>query len=364
METIMPDLDEMFKQDAYGLDYADKAIMLVEQLRELSLHHQQLCPEYRQILASFSYEANQLSKTEDLLALPVRLFKHHELKSVEGQSQTNVKTLTSSGTTSQQVSKIFLDKQTSLYQTKALAAIMRSYIGAQRLPMIIVDTDAVIKNRNLFSARGGGILGLSNFGRNHLYLFDEDMNIKYDELAAFTEKHKGKPIFLFGFTFIAWHHLVKELEASGKRIQLDQATLVHSGGWKKLESEKVDNPTFKKRVFDVTGIEHIHNFYGMVEQMGSVYMECQEGHFHASNFSEIIIRDPETNAVLPQGEIGLIETISVLPHSYPGHAILTEDMGKILGVDDCTCGRKGTYFKVEGRLPKAEVRGCSDTYEA
>lgn len=360
----MPDLDELFKQDAYGLGGSEKSDILLQQLKELSAHHRSLCPEYKRISDAFSFDPEAMQSAQEALALPVRLFKHYELKSVEGDENTNVKTLTSSGTTSQQVSKIFLDKQTSLYQTKALAAIMRSYLGPKRLPMIIVDTDAVIKNRNLFSARGGGILGLSNFGRDHLYLFDENMKIKHDELAAFSKKYEGKPIFLFGFTFIVWHHLVRELEALGSTIDLKQATLIHSGGWKKLESEKVDNPTFKQRVSDATGIEHIHNFYGMVEQMGSVYMECEEGHFHASLFSEIIIRDPETNAVLPHGDLGLIETISMLPHSYPGHAILTEDQGRVLGVDDCACGRSGTYFRIEGRLPKAEVRGCSDTYEA
>ena len=49
--------------------------------------------------------------------------------------------------------------------------------------------------------------------------------------------------------------------------------------------------------------------------------------------------------------------------SYPGHSLLTEDMGAILGVDDCPCGRKGKYFRIDGRIPQAEIRGCSDTHE-
>ena len=53
----------------------------------------------------------------------------------------------------------------------------------------------------------------------------------------------------------------------------------------------------------------------------------------------------------------------MLPTSYPGHVLLTEDEGEILGEDDCPCGRKGKYFKIYGRIKNAEVRGCSDTYE-
>ena len=63
------------------------------------------------------------------------------------------------------------------------------------------------------------------------------------------------------------------------------------------------------------------------------------------------------------GEEGVLQVLSPLPRSYPGHSLLTEDLGVLLGEDDCPCGRKGKYFKVTGRVPRAEVRGCSDTYE-
>ena len=91
-------------------------------------------------------------------------------------------------------------------------------------------------------------------------------------------------------------------------------------------------------------------------------MECEAGHLHVSNFSDLIIRDPLTYRPLGFNQVGVIETISALPLSYPGFALLTEDLGQILGEDDCPCGRKGKYFQVHGRIPKAEVRGCSDVY--
>ena len=36
-----------------------------------------------------------------------------------------------------------------------------------------------------------------------------------------------------------------------------------------------------------------------------------------------------------------------MPTSYPGHSLLTEDEGVLLGEDDCTCSRLGKYFKIE-----------------
>jgi len=136
--------------------------------------------------------------------------------------------------------------------------------------------------------------------------------------------------------------------------------LFHSGGWKKMAERAVDNRTFKEALKSRTGIERIHNFYGMAEQVGSVFVECEAGHLHTPAFAEILIRDPLTLAPLPVGETGLIELLSVIPHSYPGHVLLSEDMGAWLGVDDCPCGRKGRYFVVHGRAKAAEPRGCSD----
>ena len=100
----------------------------------------------------------------------------------------------------------------------------------------------------------------------------------------------------------------------------------------------------------------------MVEQTGSIFMECEHGYFHTSEFSNIIIRDQNTFSKIGFGKPGLIQLLSIIPRSYPGHSILSEDIGIIYGFDDCKCGRKGNYFKVMGRIEEAEIRGCSDTF--
>lgn len=35
------------------------------------------------------------------------------------------------------------------------------------------------------------------------------------------------------------------------------------------------------------------SYYGMVEQTGCIYMQCEYGHYHASNYSDVLIRDPQ-----------------------------------------------------------------------
>ena len=123
--------------------------------------------------------------------------------------------------------------------------------------------------------------------------------------------------------------------------------------------EKAD---FHRRMEETCGLKDIHDYYGMVEQTGCIYMECEYGHLHVSNFSDVIVRRPQDFSEAETGETGIIQVVSTIPESYPGHSLLTEDEGVILGEDDCPCGRKGKYFRIQGRLKNAEIRGCSDTY--
>ena len=64
--------------------------------------------------------------------------------------------------------------------------------------------------------------------------------------------------------------------------------------------------------------------------------------------------------VVNKNKKGFVQCFSLIPTSYPGNSIITEDIGEIFGIDDCKCERLGTYFKIYGRAPKAELRGCSD----
>lgn len=353
-------LDEYLQIAPYSLAKEDKQIFLISELNSLTKKHFNRSDKYRAILTAYNIQNCEFNSLENMPYLPVRLFKEYKLKSCDDKEV--IKTLTSSGTTSQKVSKIYLDKETSTLQTKALVKIMQNYLGKQRLPMLIIDTKSILKDRKMFSARGAGILGLSTFGQKHTYALDENMEIDFDAIELFLEKHKNEKIFVFGFTFMIWQYFYEKLKKENKKVDLSNAILVHSGGWKKLIEKSVDNTTFKNSLQEQTGITEIHDFYGMVEQVGSIFVECECGYLHAPIFADLIIRDPMTLKPLDYGEEGIVEVLSILPRSYPGHVLLTEDLGTIIGEDDCKCGKKGKYFKIKGRLPKAELRGCSDTH--
>ena len=344
----------------YSLQREEKHEILTALLSELTRHHYEKCAPYRGILNAFSVDPSRIEDCSDIPFLPVRLFKEFELLSVE-RSEV-VRTMTSSGTTGQAVSKIFLDKETAANQQKALVKIVSSFVGPKRLPLIILDTSEALKDRLLFSARGAGILGFSVFGRETVYALDENMRLDIPALSAFLARHQGETLLLFGFTFMIWQYFYKEIIRAGYQPDLSKGILFHGGGWKKLTSEAVSSREFKDKLQDTCGLKKTHDYYGMVEQTGSIYVECDHGNLHASGFSEVMVRRPMDFSPASFGEKGIIEVLSVLPGSYPGHALLTEDEGVILGEDNCPCGRSGKYFKVTGRLQNAEMRGCSDTY--
>lgn len=356
----MPEYEEILKIPPYSLNTEEKRKLLNQRLKELTKLHYEKCREYRNIVDVIGVEWNNM-QYEDIPFLPVRLFKDLNLKSVP--EEEIFKTMTSSGTTGQAVSKIYLNRETASNQQKTLVKIVSGYLGGNRAPMLIMDCPSVLKDRKQFSARGAGILGFSIFASDKLYALTDEMELDLDGIEAFLEKHKGKRIFVFGFTFMIWQFFYKKLIEMGKTLDLSQAVMIHGGGWKKLASESVSSVEFKQSLKAVCGIESVHDYYGMVEQTGCIYMECECGCLHTSIFSDVIVRKMKDFSICDFGEKGVIQVVSMLPESYPGHSLLTEDEGIILGEDDCPCGRKGKYFKVLGRMKNAEIRGCSDTYD-
>ena len=189
------------------------------------------------------------------------------------------------------------------------------------------------------------------------------MSLDLETVEAFLEKAGDGPVLVFGFTYMVWKYFYEPLKRSGHMLHLEHGFLIHGGGWKKLTKEAVSAEKFRDGLREVCGILDVRNYYGMAEQTGCIYMECECGHLHVSSYSDVLIRNMEDFSCCKNGTEGVIQVLTPMAWSYPGHSVLTEDKGMIVGEDDCPCGRKGKYIKITGRIPKAEIRGCSDTFE-
>ena len=357
-------IEEFYEHEPYDLEKGAKDALLTKELLELTKFHKEHCTEYARFLNAIGFDERNVKTIADIPFFPVRLFKNVDLLSIPREDV--FKTMTSSGTTGQSVSKIFVDKETAIIQQKVMIKILGDYWGKKRLPLLVIDSKETVRNRQMFTARGAAIMGLQVIAKEMVFALNDDMSLNVDAVKMFLDKYSGQRFIMFGFTFIVWQHLYKVFENSGpfniKDYDLSDVFLMTGGGWKKLISDSISQDEFKSRMRETLGIRHFLDHYGMVEQTGCIYAECECGHLHASNYSDVIIRDAEDFSVKGIGEKGIMQTVSVLPHSYPGHSLLTEDEGVILGEDDCPCGRKGKYIQIIGRLKSAEIRGCSDTY--
>ena len=355
-------IDRTFFSEAepYSLSQNEKENILMNELKSLTKHHRESCKEYSRFLTSIGYDEKDVSRLEDIPYFPVRLFKELELVSVPRKEI--IKTTTSSGTTGQNVSKMFIDRETAAFQQKMTVNQLNNFWGKKRQPFLIVDSEKTIQDRTKYSARAAGIMGLRFFSTDMIFCLNEDMSLNLEAIAEFLNKYSEKQFVVFGFTFMVWMHLYKELERHNVTLDMHNAILMTGGGWKKFLDEGVSRDQFKTEIKRVCNINRFMDHYGMAEQVGSIYLECECGHYHASVFSDVIVRNYKDFSPCGIGEEGIIQVLSIAPGSYPGHSLLTEDIGIIEGVDDCPCGRKGKYIKVIGRIPNAEIRGCSDSY--
>tara|TARA_E500000178_G_C16975287_1_gene733030 strand:- start:691 stop:1695 length:1005 start_codon:yes stop_codon:yes gene_type:complete len=322
---------------------------------KLHTFHYKNSSEYKRIINLF-FNNKKVNEIEKIPFIPARLFKEVNLKSISDKKIYKI--LNSSGTSLNTPSKIYLDKENAEKQTKVLNEIVSKIIGKKRIPMLIIDEAIEIKNKNKFDAKTAATIGFSLFGSNHNYLI-KNKKIDYDSLNEFLKNYGKNNFLIFGFTSFVYRHLIKDINKDKLKFDLSKAILIHGGGWKKMASMNISNLKFKEKLKDFLKIENVYNYYGLIEQTGSIFFECQScGCFNPSEYSDVLIRDKHFN-LLPPKKVGYIQLLSLLPTSYPGHSILTEDLGEIIQ-NNCNGCEGKKKFLIHGRVEQSELRGCSD----
>ncbi|MBZ9608171.1 acyl-protein synthetase [Clostridium estertheticum] len=357
-------IDELVLGAQFNIELKKKEKLLLNIILP-QLEHNKENLSIKAMYNKLNVDINKIKTLEQVPYIPVNMFKSFHLRICKEEQVVRV--LQSSATTTGIPSKIYLDKKTSIRQTQALISTLTSFLGRMRRPMLIIDNADSNKRGNGMTARGAAIRGVSTFASKMFYIMDKEegeLKLNIDRLRDFERKYKDEEVLVYGFTYIVWSKFLKVLKQEGIKLDMPKLKLLHSGGWKKLISEKVEKEVFSETAAQIfnTSKDNIIDFYGMVEQLGVVFIDCQCGYKHVPNFAEVIIRDIQTLEEVNFGEEGLIEVMSVLGSSYPSQAILTEDIGKFIGVDDCLCGRRGKYFRFKSRVDKAEIRGCGDTF--
>lgn len=330
-------------------------------------------PGYKNYVQQWPTDYRTAGKVADLPFLPVAMLKADPPLSLVDVDEIK-KILTSSATTSQLPSRVVLDSKTVRRTTKGIVAIVRDFIGPARRPYLVVDTPGSTGGITL-GARGAAIQGLQPFASETTYCLNVDAHgelvLDRNKLKEFAEnfaknaKHKDgqdAEVLVYGFTFVLWSHLVRPLLEEDICLNLRKAWILHSGGWKRLQDQAVEKAQFNEQLARVFGcsVDRVIDFYGMVEAVGIIYPDCCAGNKHAPAFGDVIVRDPLTLKPVAAGEEGIVEVCNVLPTSFPGNLLLTDDMARVIAYDGCRCGRRGISFRFTRRIPEAEDRGCGN----
>ena len=360
--------DELLKQSPYATHPGEHRDLLCAAMCEAIEYHCASCPPYARWYQKQGLDPH--SPIEDLAKLPflpVSIFKRMSLESVPEQDVIRV--LKSSATSSQVASRVVLDRVTRDRQMRTLAVMLSSMMGSTRRPFIVLDA-SVNQGADLeLSARVAGLRGyLMMASETHYVLEGREgrLELNIDKLQAVVDDlyRRQIPVCLIGYTYMLYQYVVVPLLRAGRRLHLpDESMVLHFGGWKRLERRAVNRDRLNADVETVFAMKDpcIRDVYGFTEQLGIIYPDDGHGVRLAPVYSEVIVRDPVTLESLPNGATGLLEFITPLPHSYPGIALLVDDIGRIVSRDQGRDGRYGTRFEVLGRARGAEIRGCGDT---
>jgi len=358
-------INSLLAAPIYGLAPEQRCCTLLALLKQELAYACDRNSRLRNYVQHWPVDFRAATRIADLPYLPAGVFKANPPLSLVDAKEIK-RTLTSSATTSQVPSRVVLDGPTARRMTKGVVTIIRDFIGPARRPYLVIDTPQNLTAESELGVRGAAIQALGSFATDVECCLslnpDGDASLDVEKLLDWAAKWKDAEVLAYGFTYVIWTHLVRPLQCKGIELGLPKVRVLHSGGWKRLEDQAVTRDVFIRGVASVFGCskDRVIDYYGMVENVGVVYPDCEFGSKHVPAFAEIIVRNPLTLEPVEAGQQGLIQVCSVLPTSFPGFLVLTEDLAEIIGYDECPCGRRGTCFRFTRRVPKAEVRGCGN----
>jgi len=348
----------------YDLPRSDGAFLAA--CRDNAAYHIAHCPEYAAICKAEHFRPTDLKTMEDLARIPVLptlFFKRKALFSMPPERMAMK--VTSSGT-SGKFSRIGFDWGCILAE-----APMVLRLGAHHDLISPVPAHCVVLGYQPHRDNHTGVtrttFGLTFFspplGRTYaLKRVGETYLPDLDGVCAALKRYAASPFptRIVGFPAYLWFGL-KRMEELGYRVKLRPGSrIILAGGWKQHADQQVDKATLYGLAERVLGIptDHVNELFGAVEHP-IFYNACPHHHFHIPIYGRVIIRDPETLAPLPMGEVGLINLISPLMTATPTLSVMTDDLGYLTPGRECPCGLKSPYLTILGRVGMADIQTCA-----
>jgi hypothetical protein len=303
---------------------------------------------YRRYCNAYGVEPGSVATWDAIPAVPTGAFKEARLATFP--QERTVRTFRTSGSTTDRRGELHLDTL-ELYEASLLATFS-CYVcpdGPIRFTVLAPSgTDAPDSSLSCMFDVAVARLG-TDASRFYVHASGWEPDRLLDDLCAVRE-----PVALVGTAF-AFVHLLDFLSERGRDLTLPEGSRVMETGGFKGRSRDLSRDDLHGALVKFLDIprSRIVNQYGMCE-LGSQFYEdsIRTGEPSTTKRSPPWVRtrvvDPETLQVVSEGATGillhydLVNTGSVL-------AVQTSDLGR--AVDG--------GFEVLGRVPNAEIRGCS-----
>ncbi len=335
-------------------DLLDSKFMAI---KESFIFHYKNCNLYNNYCKTQDFKPNKLKKFSDLKNIPllsIQIFKEdpNYLLSVPKE---NISLIAKSSGTSGKPSQVPKDKITLDRAVKSLTTSLRQVLGMDSSFVgILAPPPQVIPTWFAYYMS----MAKKYYEKTSFYV--KDGILSPQEIVSKLEDEECRPRNLIGPPF-AFLSLVQYMTKSGHKIQLDERSVVSTGGgWKSRSGESISRDDLDEKISECFGVSKtkIRDGLNSVE-FNTLLLDCEYKHKHVPPWLYVSIRDPKNpDEVVSTGEDGLMAYLDPLANSYPSF-VLTDDIGKIIDQEECECGRTGQTIEWLRRAKGAESRGCA-----
>jgi long-chain-fatty-acid---luciferin-component ligase len=341
--------------DAPGLERLRRELMF-ESLNFHLAHNPQF-QAYARTLSGGAPFGREILDSPDMPLLPSSLFKRPGLSTLSTAPGNIVKQCVSSGT-SGSLSTIGRDEQSLMNFMTSITASLPALFELDRT----ADYCGIVLGPSTNDAGDlwfAYVISCINLLMKTTYcetgqLFDAGQAAD----ALEQRMRRQEPFVLIGppLRILQVCEIIRAREIGGCS---DKSYVISAGGWKSFENKAIAPAQFRSVVMASLGMSNaaqIRDSFNMVE-LNTVISECEHHRKHIPPWLIVQSRDPKTNVVLPDGEVGILAFMDAGSFSYPCF-ILSEDFGAVdSGV--CQCGRGGGTFHIVRRMSGIEQRGCA-----
>lgn len=302
-------------------------------------------PVYRRLCLAHDITPQRLKSWRDIPAVPQQLFKH---VNVFGHSPARPAAIyETSGTTTGQPGRQYL-LQTDIYRAISVEGAHRAGLLNSAPQLHFLTPSPVEAPHSSLSAMFGFWQKATHQTGENFWARKEKFEFDSLRKTVAAQIKTRRPIAICGTAF-SFVHLI-DAWADLPPLRLPRGSwILETGGFKgrSREISKAELYAQLQRLFSVSD-NSIWNEYGMSELSSQAYARGTSGLHEVPPWARILVCDPATGREVRIGQRGLIRWIDLA------------NVDSVMALQTLDAAERTPHgFRLIGRLPRTEPRGCS-----